>query len=503
MASEIIINVAPEETRVAVLDRKILTDLYIDRVKQRDFVGNVYKGKIVKVLPGLQAAFVDIGQEKAAFMHVSELVGEAGKLDFDDPFVEVEDKAPEVPKAKRSSSKPIEELVEEGEELMVQVTKGPIGTKGARVTAYISLPGRYLVFMPNVDHIGISRRIEKDEERARLKQLMQKLRKPGQGYIVRTVSEGVSDEELRSDVEFLQASWEEILDKKKRLKAPALLHSDLDLVFRTVRDHFTRDVQHLWIDSKADYEAIREFVGRYLPELLSRIHLYTKEEPIFDHFDLETEISKAMARKVWLKSGGHIVIDHTEAMTVIDVNTGRFVGKRDLEDTIVRTNLEAVKETAYQLKLRSIGGIIIIDFIDMERERNRDKVFQALNEALTHDKARTRILRVSDLGLVEMSRERVREDLYRALSEPCHYCDGRGYTKDPITVCYELFRDIRRVGPTDGETMLMVGAHPIVASLLTDEESNTVAEIERECRVKMVIKSDPTLHIEQYDIVML
>jgi len=365
MASEIIINVAPEETRVAVLDRKILTDLYIDRVKQRDFVGNVYKGKIVKVLPGLQAAFVDIGQEKAAFMHVSELVGEAGKLDFDDPFVEVEDKAPEVPKAKRSSSKPIEELVEEGEELMVQVTKGPIGTKGSRVTAYISLPGRYLVFMPNVDHIGISRRIEKDEERARLKQLMQKLRKPGQGYIVRTVSEGVSDEELRSDVEFLQASWEEILDKKKRLKAPALLHSDLDLVFRTVRDHFTRDVQHLWIDSKADYEAIREFVGRYLPELLSRIHLYTKEEPIFDHFDLETEISKAMARKVWLKSGGHIVIDHTEAMTVIDVNTGRFVGKRDLEDTIVRTNLEAVKETAYQLKLRSIGGIIIIDFIDM------------------------------------------------------------------------------------------------------------------------------------------
>jgi ribonuclease G len=386
---------------------------------------------------------------------------------------------------------------------MVQVTKGPIGTKGARVTAYISLPGRYLVFMPNVDHIGISRRIEKDEERARLKQLMQKLRKSGQGYIVRTVSEGVSDEELRSDVEFLQASWEEILDKKKRLKAPALLHSDLDLVFRTVRDHFTRDVQHLWIDSKADYEAIREFVGRYLPELLSRIHLYTKEEPIFDHFDLETEISKAMARKVWLKSGGHIVIDHTEAMTVIDVNTGRFVGKRDLEDTIVRTNLEAVKETAYQLKLRSIGGIIIIDFIDMERERNRDKVFQALNEALTHDKARTRILRVSDLGLVEMSRERVREDLYRALSEPCHYCEGRGYTKDPITVCYELFRDIRRVGPADGETMLMVGAHPSVASVLTDEESNTVAEIERECRVKMVIKSDPTLHIEQYDIVML
>ncbi|HEY3197459.1 MAG TPA: Rne/Rng family ribonuclease [Nitrospirales bacterium] len=503
MASEIIINVAPEETRVAVLDRKILTDLYIDRVKERDFVGNVYKGKIVKVLPGLQAAFVDIGQEKAAFMHVSDLTGDAGKLDFDDPLVEIEDKVPEVAKAKRGSSKPIEELLEEGQELMVQVTKGPIGTKGARVTAYISLPGRYLVFMPNVDHIGISRRIEKDEERARLKQLMHKLRKPGQGYIVRTVSEGVSDEELRSDVEFLQASWEEILEKKRRLKPPALLHSDLDLVFRTVRDHFTKDVQRLWIDSKQDYDAIREFVGRYLPELLNHIVLYTKDEPIFDYFDLETEISKAMARKVWLKSGGHIVIDHTEAMTVIDVNTGRFVGKRDLEDTIVRTNLEAVKEIAYQLKLRSIGGIIIIDFIDMERERNRDKVFQALTDALAHDKARARILRVSDLGLVEMSRERVREDLYRALSEPCHYCEGRGYTKDPMTVCYELFRDIRRVGPTQDEKLLMIGAHPNVASVLTDEESHAVAELERECRVKMVIKPDPTLHIEQYDIVML
>jgi ribonuclease G len=503
MASEIIINVAREETRVAVVDRKLLTDLYIDRAKQRDFVGNVYKGKIVKVLPGLQAAFVDIGQEKAAFMHVSELVGDPGKLDLDEPLVEMEDKGPEVPKARRSHSKPIEELLEEGQELMVQVTKGPIGTKGSRVTAYISLPGRYLVFMPNVDHIGISRRIEKEEERGRLKQLMQKLRKPGQGYIVRTVSEGVSDEELRSDVEFLQASWEEILEKKRCLKAPALLHSDLDLVFRTVRDHFTKDVQHLWIDSKTEYEAAREFVGRYMPELLSRITLYTKAEPIFDHFDLEAEITKAMARKVWLKSGGHIVIDHTEAMTVIDVNTGRFVGKRDLEDTIVRTNLEAVKEIAYQLKLRSIGGIIIIDFIDMERERNREKVFQALNDALAHDKARAKILRVSELGLVEMSRERVREDLYRALSEPCHYCEGRGYTKDPTTICYELFRDIRRVNPTPDETMVMIGAHPTVASVLTDEESSTVAELERECQVKMIIKPDPTLHIEQYDIVML
>jgi ribonuclease G len=500
MGLEIIINVAREETRVAVLDRKVLTDLYIDRVKHRDYVGNVYKGKVVKVLPGLQAAFIDIGQDKAAFMHVSELTGGIGA---DETLLELDDKAAEVPKPKRHTSKPIEQLLAEGQELVVQVIKGPIGTKGSRVTSYISLPGRYLVFLPHVDHIGISRRIENDDERARLKQLMLKLRKPGSGYIVRTVSEGVTDDELRSDVEFLQATWDEIQEKKARLKAPALLHNDLDLVFRTVRDHFTKEVQHLWVDSKPAYEAIREFVGRYLPELLPRIHLYTKDEPIFDHFDLESEIAKATARKVWLKSGGHIVIDHTEAMTVIDVNTGRFVGKRDLEETIVKTNLEAVKEIAYQLKLRSIGGIIIIDFIDMERERNREKVFQVLNDALAHDKARTRILRISELGLVEMSRERVREDLYRALSEPCHYCEGRAYTKDPTTICYELFRDIRRLSPTPDERTIIIGAHPNVASLLADEEADSLAEIERERKVKVVVKPDPTLHIEQYDIVMI
>src|SRR2546428_6138076 len=322
MGLEIIINVAREETRVAVLDLMVVAFDNIDQANQRHYDDKDEMGEVVKVLPGLQAGFVDIGQDKAAFIHVSELTGGIGS---DETLLELEDKAVEVPKPKRHASKPIEQLLEEGQELVVQVVKGPIGTKGSRVTSYISLPGRYLVFLPHVDHIGISRRIENDEERARLKQLMLKLRKPGSGYIVRTVSEGVTDDELRSDVEFLQATWEEIQEQKTRLKAPALLHNDLDLVFRTVRDHFTKEVQHLWVDSKPQYEAVREFVGRYLPELLPRIHLYTKDQPIFDHFDLESEIAKATARKVWLKSGGHIVIDHTEAMTVIDVNTGRFV----------------------------------------------------------------------------------------------------------------------------------------------------------------------------------
>src|SRR5881409_1119940 len=500
MGLEIIINVARVETRVAVLDRKVLTDLYIDRAKQRDYVGNVYKGKVVKVLPGLQAAFVDIGQDKAAFIHVSELTGGIGS---DETLLELEDKAVEVPKPKRHASKPIEELLEESQELVVQVVKGPIGTKGSRVTSYVSLPGRYLVFLPHVDHIGISRRIENDEERARLKQLMLKLRKPGSGYIVRTVSEGVTDDELRSDVEFLQATWEEIQEKKTRLKAPALLHNDLDLVFRTVRDHFTKEVQHLWVDSKTEYEAIREFVGRYLPELLPRIHLYTKDEPIFDHFDLESEIAKATARKVWLKSGGHIVVDHTEAMTVIDVNTGRFVGKRDQEETILRNNLEAVKEIAYQIKLRGIGGIIIVDFIDMEREKNREKVYQALVDAMAGDKARTRISRVSDLGLVEISRERVREDLLRTMSEPCHYCEGRGYTKSPTTVVYEIFRELRRIGRLPDEQKIVIGVHPGVAELLYEEERHGVEDLEREQGTKIIVNADQTLHLEQYDIVVL
>ncbi|TLY29122.1 MAG: Rne/Rng family ribonuclease [Nitrospirae bacterium] len=502
MGQEIAISITREETRVAVLDNGVVTDLYVDRAKRKDFVGNIYKGKVVKVLPGMQAAFVDIGLERAAFLHVSDLSmdTEPGDTLVDS---EEDDKGPEVPRPRRQTTRPIEQLLQEGQELMVQISKGPIGTKGPRVTTYVSLPGRSLVFMPNVEHIGVSRRIPKDEERARLKEIMKRLRRPGYGYIVRTVSEGVKEDDLRSDVEFLNVLWQDALKKREELPAPSLLHSDLTLTFRVVRDLFSRKVERLLIDSKEDYEAVKEFVHRVLPEQTNRIHFYDKEESLFDHLGIEMEISRALNRKVWLKSGGHIVVDHTEAMTVIDVNTGRFVGKRDQEETILRNNLEAVKEIAYQIKLRGIGGIIIVDFIDMEREKNRERVYQALVDAMAGDKARTRISRVSDLGLVEISRERVREDLLRTMSEPCHYCEGRGYTKSPTTVAYEVFREIRRIGRLSDEQKIVVCAHPSVAGLLQDEEHQGIEDLEREYGVKIIVKADLTLHLEQYDIVVL
>lgn len=503
MGLEIAINITREETRVAVLDNRVVTELYVDRVKNKDFVGNIYKGRVAKVLPGMQAAFLDIGMEKAAFMHVSDL---STDTEPGDTLVdgEEDDKGPELPRPRRQTMRPIEQLLEEGQELMVQISKGPIGTKGPRVTTYVSLPGRYLVFMPNVEHIGVSRRIPKDEERARLKEVMKRLRRPGYGYIIRTVSEGVKEEELRSDVEFLNVLWQDVLKKRDQTSAPSLLHTDLTLTFRVVRDLFTKKVDRLLIDSKQEYEAAKEFVQRFMPEQASRIQYYDKkEESLFDYLGVEMEISRALNRKVWLKSGGHIVIDHTEAMTVIDVNTGRYVGKRDQEETILKNNLEAVKEIAYQIKLRGIGGIIIIDFIDMEREKNREKVYQAIADAMAGDKARTRISRISDLGLIEISRERVREDLLRALSEPCHYCEGRGYTKSPTTVTYEIFREIRRIGRSPDEQTIVIGAHPNVAGLIQDDEHQGVEELEREFHAKIIVRQDSTLHLEQYDIAVL
>ena len=513
MATEIVINVMPEETRVALLENKVVTEVYIDRKKRRDLVGNIYLGKVAKTLPGMQAAFIDIGLDRAAFLHASDIfpsdptettVEPEENIDSEEGATdEREEESETTSRVRRSSRMPIEELLHQGQDIMVQVSKGPLGMKGPRVTSYISLPGRHVVLMPGVNHIGISRRIEGEDERSRLKELMTRLREPGAGYIVRTVSEGISEDDLASDMQFLCLLWKDVLRRKTRATAPCLLHTDLDLSFRIVRDLFSKKVNRLLVDSKEEFSAIKEFARRYLPTLATRVQLYEKGDMIFDDFGVEAEISKALGRKVWLKSGGSLIIDHAEALTVIDVNTGRFVGKRDIDETIFKTNMEAAKEVACQLRFRNIGGIIVIDFIDMEREKHREKVYQTLLDALSSDRARMRVLRISELGVIEMSRERVREGLLRTMCEPCVSCDGKGVLKSRTTICYEIFREIRRLGLGPNEKRVVIGAHDSVADMLSDEEHQGIDDLECDLQKQIMVKADPTLLWEQYDIVVM
>ncbi len=501
MPSEIIVNAGREETRVALLENSLVTEIYIDRKKDRGIAGNVYKGRIMKVLPGMQAAFIDIGLEKSAFLYVGDVFDSSSEYT---PLMEDEGLELEVEtKRKRAHANQIEDLLQEGQEILVQVSKEPISTKGARVTTYISIPGRYLVMMPGVNHIGVSRRIENSEERKRLREIVSRLRKPNTGYIIRTASQGRSEEDFVADIEFLSRLWDNVQKKKERVSAPALLHNELDLVFRVIRDVFTRDVDRMVIDSPDEYQRVREFVDSYIPPLSRRVKPYDGDDPIFDHYGVEIEISRALGRKVWLKSGGYIIVDQTEALAAIDVNTGRYVGKRTLEDTILKTNLEAVREIAYQLRLRNMGGIVVLDFIDMEREDNRRKVYSALQEALSNDKAKTTISHISPIGLIEMTRKRIRESLGRTLCEPCPYCDGRGYIKSSRTMCYEVLRELRRAFSSADETKALVTVNSVVADMLYDEERLGVEELEKEFQKKIVIKADPNLHQEQYEVVMV
>jgi ribonuclease G len=501
MSSEIIVNAGREETRVAFLENGLVTEIYIDRKKDRGVAGNVYKGRVMKVLPGMQAAFVDIGLEKSAFLYVGDVFDSTSEYT---PMMEDEGLELEVePKRKRSYATQIEDLLQEGQEILVQVSKEPISTKGARVTTYISIPGRYLVMMPGVNHIGVSRRIENIDGRKQLREIVSRLRKPNTGYIVRTASQGRSEDDFVTDIEFLSRLWENIQKKKEKTSAPALMHNELDLVFRVIRDIFTRDVDRMVIDAPEEYQRVKEFVDSYLPQLSRRVKSYDGDDPIFEHYGVEIEISRALGRKVWLKSGGYIVLDQTEALTTIDVNTGRYVGKRSLEDTILKTNLEAVREIAYQLRLRNIGGIIILDFIDMEREDNRRKVYAALQEALASDKAKTTISHISPIGLIEMTRKRIRESLGRTLCDTCPYCEGRGYIKSSRTVCYEVFRELRRAFAGTEEKKALVTVNSVVADLMYDEERQGVEELEKEFQKKIVIKADPNLHQEQYEVMMV
>ncbi|MDO8461672.1 MAG: Rne/Rng family ribonuclease [Deltaproteobacteria bacterium] len=504
MSSELVINVSPTETRVVRLENGTISELYIERAREAGYVGNIYKGKVVRVLPGMQAAFVEIGLERTAFLYVTDIVPEL--TSFDEVDSGGDDATEEVPVKAQPERRPrrripqIQDLLKEGQDVLVQIARDPIGTKGARLTCHISLPGRFMVFMPTVNHLGISRRIADDRERSRLRNFLEKVKPKEGGLIVRTMSEGASFKDLKQDVDYLEKMWQEICAKKDKCPSPSLVHSELGIVLKAIRDLFSEDIDRVVIDSASEGKKVRDFIESFMPRMKQVVEIYDATEPIFDAFGIEIEISRALGKKVWLKSGGYLIIDQTEALTVVDVNTGKFVGKKNLEDTILKTNLEAAREIAYQLRMRDIGGIIIIDFIDMERHTNRDKVYQTLKEVLKPDRAKTTITKITELGLVEMTRKRTRESLSRLLTETCFYCEGRGYLKNKPTVCHEIFRELKRGLPDLKKNRIVVQAHPSIATLLTEEEHPGIEEWEKIAGKKVAIKGKEDYHLEQFDI---
>ncbi len=677
MSSILVINAAGRETRVALVETGDIAEFYLERKKDKGIVGNIYKGRVVRVLPGMQAAFLDIGLDKAAFLYVSDVVydpdfaraafeltegehdedvpevpeaaelangndappeGSASASDdgpefaqdmaheatADSPSEHAEDThgeghaeeahaeeahleghaedthgeghaeeahgeappetaaalavdspataeatdsvadtaalppqsllapgqgapgpeggsaAPASPavaaepvasgerrapreergrhrgergggrhrdersredeKARARKSSRIEDLLKVGQEVVVQVSKDPIGTKGARLTSHISIPGRHLVFMPTVDHVGISRRISNEKERRRLRETVDRLRPPGTGFIVRTVAENVPQAKLESDIRFLIEIWNQVVRRNERRSGPGLMHPDLDLILRATRDLFANDVEQLVVDDRDEYQRILSFVTAQDPALASRVVLHDSEEPVFDAYGIEQELQRAAQRKVWLKSGGYLVFDQAEALTAIDVNSGRYVGKKSLEETITKINVEAAKEIVYQLRLRNIGGIIICDFIDMEKPQNRDKVFKTLQEALGRDKAKTNVLRISELGLVEMTRKRVRESLGRILHEDCSYCGGEGFVKTVTTVVYDIFQELRREAPNLREPTLVVNCNVEVARVLQGEEREELRHLMDRFNKSIQVRPQNNYHREQFDL---
>jgi ribonuclease G len=505
VASELICNTTGKETRVALMEDGRLTELLIDRGDERGFVGNVYLGRVVRVLPGMQAAFVDIGLERAAFLYVGDIYMDTLRLNARDDGVVVDDEPTVTEDGPRATTRPgqppIQDLLTEGQEIVVQVAKDPIGTKGARVTTHIALPGRFLVLMPTVDHVGISRRIDKDKERRRLRDLVEKHRAKGCGYIVRTVCSGQGKEALRADMDYLQRTWVRVQEQSKQAKAPAQLHADHGLVIRAVRDLYDEQITRMIVDDRKVYDEVRNFMGDFTPGLKDRLHLYKGAEPIFDTYGVEVEISRSLGRKVWLKSGGYLVIDQTEALMAIDVNSGRFVGSTSLEDTTLMTNLEAAEEVVHQLRLRNMGGIIIIDFIDMEREQSREKVSKALEEALKKDRARTNVLRISELGLVEMTRKRTQEGLDRYLHEACPICQGTGQVRARATLAYDILREVRReTARTPKAESIFVNTTPAIADLMYSDHNEDLVGVETELGKTVVIRAQPHFHPEQFEV---
>jgi ribonuclease G len=516
MQKEMIISAGGHETMVAILEEDLVTEIFVERERHRGVVGNIYKGRVSKVLPGMQGAVIDIGLERDGFLYVSDVVNtieEFDRLDSDD-----EEDAAGGAKAggadrgrgrERGPEPKIEELLKEGQEIVVQVAKEPLGTKGARLTSHASLAGRFLVFMPTNDHVGVSRKIESRDERNRLRGIVKKFREEhgfGGGVIIRTAAGSRPEADIVSDLDYFNGIWKDTRHKFETSRAPAVIYREQSLVAKLLRDLLTEEFSAIRIDNPQEHRHVMDLIARIMPNLAPRVKLYTKDYPIFEEYGVQAEIDKALKSKVWLKSGGSIVINQTEALVAIDVNTGRYVGKRTgrLEDTIVKTNLEAVKEIVRQIRLRDLGGIIVLDFIDMEERKNRQKVFQAVELETKKDRSPSKMLQVSDFGLVILTRTRVKQSLERVLTEPCPYCSGTGTIKSSSTICYEILSEVRKIGADlnrGGGVVLRV--NPEIARAQKEEERAVMADLKLALGRDLTIRPDTHLHHEQFDLMSL
>jgi len=508
--NRIIVSRHDEETRIAILEHGQVCELLVEREGRRGVLGNVYKGKVTRVLPGMQSAFVDIGLQRTAFLYVADIArpraagGPDLEHDEDDPSTGLGefDEHDVVRPAPVPQPVPIEELIREGQEIVCQVTKEPIGTKGARLTTQVSLPGRHLVLLPGTDHVGVSRRITDEGERERLKGLAAGLANDEAGLIIRTASEGQTEQDFAEDHRYLMGLWQHIQEMAATRRAPALLYEELDVVVKVVRDTLTEQFETVVVDTPDDFARVVEFVDRFMPQFRSRVLLHDEPLPVFEKYKVELELNRALDRKVWLKSGGTIVIDETEALTAIDVNTGRYVGKTNAEETILKINLEAVKEIAYQLRLRNIGGIIVIDFIDLKLPESREAVQTALAEELARDRARTHMLPMSELGLVEMTRKRTKKSVRHFLTSPCFYCSGKGYLKSHDVIASEILNRVIKeaVQAAPGKRQVVVHTHPVVMEYLFDVRSDRMQRIEEQFGLGVVVRPRTEFHLEQFEI---
>jgi ribonuclease G len=489
MSTELLINVTPSETRVAMIESGVLQEIHVERESKRGIVGNIYKGKVSRVLPGMQAAFIDIGLEKAAFLHASDIV----------PHTECVAEN----EKRQFQVRDISELVRQGQDIVVQVVKDPLGTKGARLTTDITLPSRYLVFMPGASHVGVSQRIDSEKERERLKKTVSSYCDATGGFIIRTAAEGALEAEISQDAKFLKRLWQKIIERRKKYKTKSMLYGELGLDQRILRDFVGTELDNILVDSKMAFEKLSVFTTEFVPELTEKLQYYSGNKPIFDMYETENEIQRALDRKVELKSGGYLIIDQTEAMTTVDINTGAFVGRRNLEETIFNTNIEATQAIARQLRLRNLGGIIIIDFIDMISDEHRSRVLNSLDVALSYDRVKTNINGFSQLGLVEMTRKRTRESIEHVLCSQCPTCEGRGAVKTIESVCYEVLREITRVNRAYDADKFVVYASSSVADALEGDESHALAELEVFIGKQVKVQAEPLYIQEQFDVVMM